>query len=158
MQFARWLLVAAFFTSFGIRAEPGYASRDIELKAEPAGAAKAVGTLQKNAKFDIVAEKGAWSQVSSGSLTGWALSFYVMKGEPAAQTSLGTKLGEVWSLGTERRAETNATLGIRGLDEEQLKSAQFNAEELKRLEALGESREAAEAFARRGKLVPQAVP
>src|SRR2546423_11044468 len=137
MQMSRLLALALFFVSFEILAEPGYATRDVELKAEPAGAAKVVGTLQKGAKFEIVGEKGAWSQVSSGGLSGqlsgWALSFYVMKGEPAAQVSMGTRLGEVWSLGTERRAETNATIGIRGLDEEQLKSAQFNAEELRRL-------------------------
>jgi hypothetical protein len=147
-----------FFTSCEVLGEPGYATRDVELKAEPAGAAKIVGTLPKGAKFDIVGEKGAWSQVSSGSVTGWALSFYVMKGEPAAQVSMGTRLGEVWSLGTERRAETNATIGIRGLDEEQLKSAQFNAEELQRLESLTASKSDAEAFAKRGKLLPQNVP
>src|SRR3954468_165652 len=100
MQIARLLLASTFFLSCEIFAEPGYITRDVELKAEPVGASKVVGTLQKGAKFDIVGEKGAWSQVSSagasGELRGWALSFYVMKGEPAAQVSMGTRLGEVW--------------------------------------------------------------
>ena len=48
-------------------------------------------------------------------------------------------------------------LGVRGLDEEQLKSAQFNEPELKRLEALGVARAEGEAFARRGQLQPQKV-
>jgi hypothetical protein len=138
-------------------AEPGYATRDVELRAEPAGAAKVLGTLQKGARFEITAEKGAWSRVASASADGWTLSFYVMKGEPAAQVSLGTRLGEVWTLGSDRRAETTATIGVRGLDEEQLKAAQFNADELQRLEAQGQSQAEAEAFARRGKLMPQAV-
>jgi hypothetical protein len=138
-------------------AEPGYATRDIELKAQPAGSAAAAGTIQKGAKFEIIGEKSPWSQVKAGNLTGWALSFYVMKGEPAAQTSMGQRLSEVWSLGTERRAETNATIGIRGLDEEQLKSAQFNAEELRRLEALSVPRPDGEAFAKQGRLVQQQV-
>ena len=138
-------------------AEPGYASRDVELKAEPAGTAPAVGTLQKGARFEIVGEKGAWSQVKSAGLAGWTLSFYVMKGEPAAQVSIGQRLGEVWTLGTERRAETSATLGVRGLDEDQLRAAQFNAEELKRLEALAVPAPEGEAFARKAELAPLKV-
>lgn len=138
-------------------AEPGYASRDVELKAEPAGTARVVGTLQKGAKFEIVGEKGAWSQVKAEGLSGWTLSFYVMKGEPAAQVSLGQRLGEVWTLGTERRAETSATLGVRGLDEDQLRAAQFNAQELRRLEALAVAAPEGEAFARKAALVPLKV-
>ena len=136
-------------------AEPGYATRDVELKAAPAGSAAAVGTLQKGVKFEIVGEKGAWSQVKAGSLSGWALSFYVMKGEPAAQTSMGQRLSEVWTLGSDRRSETTATIGVRGLDEEQLRSAQFNAEELKRLEANSLPNAEGEAFAKQGRLVQQ---
>lgn len=139
-------------------ADPGYATRDLELRAEPVSGAAVVGTLQKGARFEIVGEKGAWSNVAAAGAKGWALSFYVMKGEPAAQVSLGTRLGEVVSLGTERRAETSGTLGVRGLDEEQLRSAHFNAQELQRLEALAETRAAAETFAKRGSLMPRAVP
>jgi hypothetical protein len=95
--------------------------------------------------------------VKSGELTGWALSFYVMKGEPAAQTSMGQRLSEVWTLGSDRRTETTATLGIRGLDEEQLKSAQFDAGELRRLEAFSLPKSDAEAFAKQGRLVQQQV-
>ncbi|MGE5639824.1 MAG: SH3 domain-containing protein [Clostridia bacterium] len=151
------LLCALLLSLAAKAADPGYATRDLELRAEPVSGAAVVGTLQKGARFEIVGEKGAWSNVAAGSVKGWALSFYVMKGEPAAQVSLGTRLGEVVSLGTERRAETSGTLGVRGLDEEQLRSAQFNAQELQRLEALGETRAAAETFAKRGSLMPRAV-
>lgn len=157
MRYIHFLAVVAALASFAAAAEPGYATRDVELKAEPAGTARSTGTLPKGAKFEITGEKGAWSQVKSGELTGWTLSFYVMKGEPAAQVSLGQRLGEVWTLGTERRAETTATLGVRGLDEDQLKAAQFNAEELKRLEALTVAPAEGEAFARNADLVPQKV-
>src|SRR3954470_23585063 len=111
----RLLLALALLPCAVLAGEAGYTTREVELKAQPAGPAQVLGTLQKGARFEIVAEKGAWSQVTAGSLTGWGLSFYVLKGEPAAQVSVGTRLGEVWSLGTERRAETTATIGIRGL-------------------------------------------
>jgi hypothetical protein len=113
--------------------------------------------VPKGAKFEILGEQKAWSQVKSGTLTGWTLSFYVMKGEPAAPQRASRRFGELFSLGTERRAETTATIGIRGLDEEQLKAAQFNEQELKRLEALGLPKGEGEAFAKRGGLAPQKV-
>ena len=137
--------------------ESGFASRDIELRAEPLSGAPVVGRLSKHTRFEIVAEQKAWSQVKAGELSGWTLTFYVLKGEPAPQVSTGRRLSELFSLGTERRAETTATIGVRGLDEEQLKSAQFNEPELKRLEAYGLPRGEGDAFARRAELQPQKV-
>jgi hypothetical protein len=151
------LLLAAFLPLAALAAETGYATRELELKVEPVASSTTTAKVPKNARVEILEEKRAWSRVKSGDATGWALSFYVMKGEPAPQVSTGRRLSELFSLGTERRSETTATIGIRGLDEEQLKSAQFNAEELKRLEALGLPKGEGDAFAQRGQLVPQKV-
>src|SRR5688572_18498852 len=99
--------------------EAGYMSREVELRVAPAGGSAVVGKVAKGEKLEILAEQRSWSQVRAGNQTGWALSFYVMKGEPAPERRVGRRLGELFSLGTERRAETTATIGIRGLDEEQ---------------------------------------
>ncbi len=140
-----------------LAAEPGYATRDLELRAEPVSGAPVTGKVEKGGKFQIVAERKAWSQVSANGATGWTLSFYVMRGEPAPPQRAGRRLSELFSMGTERRAETTATIGIRGLDEEELKAAQFNDQELKRLEALGVPKSEGDAFAKRGRLEPQKV-
>jgi hypothetical protein len=154
----RALLTFLFSLSFAASAaEPGYMSREVELRAEPTGGAPVVGRIAKGEKLEILAEQRAWSQVRAGGQSGWALSFYVMKGQPAPERRVGRRLGELFSLGTERRAETTATIGIRGLDEEELKAAQFNEPELKRLETLGVPRAEGEAFAKRGQLAPQKV-
>lgn len=137
--------------------ETGYASREIELRASPESGAPVTAKLAKQTKFEILAEQKAWSQIKAGDVVGWTLTFYVLKGEPAPQVSAGRRLSELFSLGTERRSETTATIGVRGLDEEQLKSAQFNEPELKRLEALGVPRSEGDSFARRGQLQPQKV-
>jgi len=137
--------------------EVGYASRELELRAQPLSGAPVTAKLAKHTKFEILAEQKAWSQVKAADTTGWTLTFYVLKGEPAPQVSTGRRLSELFSLGTERRPETTATIGVRGLDEEQLKSAQFNEQELKRLEALGVPKSEGEAFARRAQLQPQKV-
>jgi hypothetical protein len=154
--FAFLLLLALPFSAWC--AEAGYTSRELELKAEPAAGAQALATLPKGARVEILAEQKAWSHVRSGDASGWTLSFYVMKGEPAAEVGIARRLSEAWSLGTERRAETTATIGVRGLDEEELRSAQYNAEELKRLERLSLPEADAERFAKQGGLVPQTVP
>jgi hypothetical protein len=154
---ARLLPLLVFLPLAAAAGEAGYTSRDVELRAEPAGGAAVVGKLAKGDKLEILAEQRAWSQVKAGNATGWTLSFYVMKGEPAPERRMGRRLGELFSLGTERRAETSATIGIRGLDEEQLKSAQYNEQELKRMEALAVPRAEGDAFAKRGQLAPQKV-
>lgn len=143
------------FASFAALAEPGYATRELELRAEPLAGAAVTGKVAKGARFEIVAEQKAWSRVRAGETEGWTLSFFVMKGAPAAEVGLGQRLSEVISLGTERRAETTATIGVRGLDEEQLRGAQFNAPELQHLESLRVSKTEGEQFARRGGLQPQ---
>ncbi len=154
----RFLLAAALLAPLAAAAaDPGHASRDLELRAEPLSSAPVTGKVGKGDRFEILAERKAWSQVKAGALTGWTLSFYVMRGEPAQPVRVGRRLGELFSLGTERRSETTATIGIRGLDEEELKAAQFNEPELKRLEALGLPRSEGEAFAKRGRLEPQKV-
>lgn len=147
-------LLAAPLAALG---ENGYTTRELELRERPVSAAPLAGRVPKNAKVEILAEEKAWTRVKSGDLTGWTLSFYVMKGEPAPAPSVGRRLGGLFSLGTERRAETTATIGIRGLDEEDLRAAQYNEPELKRLESLGVARAEGESFAKRGRLVPQKV-
>ncbi len=154
----RQLLLFALLAPLGAAAAgPGYATRDVELRAEPLSGAQVTGRIDKGARFEILEERKAWSQVRSGGATGWTLSFYVMRGEPAPPQRAGRRLSELFSMGTERRAETTATIGIRGLDEEELKAAQFNDQELKRLEALGVPKSEGDAFAKRGRLEPQKV-
>lgn len=152
-----FLAIALLAAPLAALGETGYTTRELELRERPVSAAPLAGKVPKNAKVEILAEQKAWSQIRSGETTGWTLSFYVMKGEPAPAPSVGRRLGGLFSLGTERRAETTATIGIRGLDEEDLKSAQYNENELKRLESLGVPRAEGESFAKRGALVPQKV-
>jgi hypothetical protein len=138
--------------------ETGYATREVELRAEPLAGAAVVGTLAKGAKFEIVGEQKAWAQVKSAERTGWTLLFYVMKGEPPQGASAGRTLSELWNLGTDRsQGQITATIGVRGIDEEQLKAAHFNGEELKRLEALALPKETGDKFAAEGALAPRKV-
>jgi hypothetical protein len=55
------------------------------------------------------------------------------------------------------RPATTATIGIRGLSEEELKGASFNAGEMAQLDAYGASRQAAEQQASANSLQPVKV-
>jgi len=138
--------------------EAGYATREVELRAEPVAGASVVATLAKGEKFEITGEEKAWVQVKSGSRSGWTLLFYVMKGEPPQGVSAGRTMSELWNLGTDRdKGQITSTIGVRGIDEEQLRAAHFNAEELRRLESLGLPKEAGDAFAKEGALAARQV-
>jgi hypothetical protein len=152
---SRLLLLGLAVAFPALAGEAGYLTREVELKVAPSQSAGVVSRLAKHTKVEVLVEQRAWAQVKSGETTGWMLSFYVMKGEPAPSVSWGRRLSSAWSLGTERKVNTSATIGVRGLDEEELKSAQFNETELKRLEGLSLAAPEGERFAGQGSLVPQ---
>jgi len=154
---SRFLLLLWFLSAAAV-ADTGYATREIELRAQPVAGSQVVGTLPKGARFEIVGESKAWAQVKSDSGAGWTLLFYVMKGEPPQGLSAGRTVSELWNMGTDRhKGQITSTIGVRGINEEQLKSAHFNAEEMKRLEALQTSPQAGESFAKAGGLAPRKV-
>ena len=156
MRFPVWIALALL--PLAARGESGYATRDLELRAEPAAGAAVVATLPRGEKFEIVGGEKAWVQVKSGDRTGWTLLFFVMKGDPPQGVSAGRTMSELWTLGTDRdKGQITSTIGVRGIDEEQLKSAHFDAEELKRLESFGLPKEEGDAFAKQGALSPRQV-
>jgi hypothetical protein len=129
--------------------ETGHTTRDLEMRAEPKAGAAVVGSLAKGARFELLKRQMSWAQVSAEGKQGWVLFFYLLAGE-APKPAGGAAFAEAWTLGTQRAAQgdrVTATLGVRGIDEEQLRSARFNAEELKRLEAYAVPAQAGESFA-----------
>jgi hypothetical protein len=147
-----FIVAALLLAARAVAGETGSAARDLNLLEEPRPEARVVGKLAKDGRFELVRRERFWSLVSaSGPNTqqGWVQSFYLTWGE-AASGNGGTAsrgLAEIVTFGAKRNGNVTATLGVRGLDEEQLKSAQFNAEELKRLEGYGAAPATATRFA-----------
>lgn len=128
-------------------AEPVTLERDSELRAEPRLGAAVTGKLASGASGDALARQGVWVQVKSGETSGWLYSFNVRFGAPAASGASGggAVLGRVF--GPRQRVNVTATIGIRGLEEEDLKQAQFDGGQLQQLDGFAASREQAEAHA-----------
>ena len=139
-----FLLVLAAGAVF---AEPVTLERESELRADPRVDAAVVSKLPAGAKGEAVARQGVWVQVKSGNAAGWMYSFNVRFGAPAASgdSGGGSVLGRVF--GPRQRVNVTATIGIRGLDEEDLKQARFDGAQLQQLDNFAATREQAEAYA-----------
>lgn len=129
--------------------EPVTVERDSIVLAEPRTGASVVGNLAKGAAGDAVARQGAWVQVKSGAMTGWLYSFNVRFGAVATgadeTAGAGSALGRVF--GPRQRVNVTATIGIRGLEEEDLKQARFDGAQLQALDGFAATREQAQARA-----------
>lgn len=134
--FSRWLVAGLFAATTAMAlAEPVTLERDSVLRAEPRTDAAAVGNLAKGASGDAVARQGAWVQVKSGALVGWLYSFNVRFGAVAGAADSaggGSVLGRLF--GPRQRVNVTATIGIRGLDEEDLKQARFDGGQIQVLD------------------------
>jgi uncharacterized protein YgiM (DUF1202 family) len=143
-----WLLLQ----SAAMAAESGTALKADAIRAEPFGDAKTVATLAKGDTVEILKKDGGWLQVKSAKGKGWVRMLSIRKGD--AKKGSGEAEG-LLSLASGRAGtgKVVATTGIRGLNEEELKAASFNAQELKLDESYAVSKADAQKFAKQGKLV-----
>lgn len=129
-------------------AETGTAIKADTLRAQPFADAKSSGALTKNEPLELLTKKGAWLQVKTKKSTGWVRLLSVKR------TNSGTSLKGTVDVATGRAGtgKVVSTTGIRGLSAEELKSAQFNEVEMKKLESLAVSKADAQQFASSGGL------
>ena len=100
-------------------------SRDAKLTAEPNAGAAVVGELKQGATAEVTGKQGAFVQLKSGSAAGWTYSFNVNYGSGGVAAPVATPKGRT----------TAPTAGIRGLEAEDLKNAQFDGKQLDSLDS-----------------------
>lgn len=122
--------------------------RDSPLYGEPRLEAAQVAQLQQGAIGEVVSKQGAWLNLKTPAGSGWLFSFNVRFQSEGAEGSSGTgsALGRLF--GPRRSVSVTSTIGVRGLEEEDLKQATFDAEQMKLLDNYAASKEAAEKRAR----------
>ncbi len=140
-------------------AEPVTVERDSVVRAEPRADAAVVTNLARGATGEAVARQGAWVQVKSGTMTGWLYSFNVRfgaagTGAAGAGTSDGSGGGSVFGrlFGPRQNVNVTATIGIRGLEEEDLRQARFDGGQIQALDGFAAGRDQAQAHAGRAGL------
>lgn len=138
-------------------ATPGTVLRTEKLYGEPASTSKVTASVAKGASVDILARQGGWLRVKAGNAMGWIRLLSVRAGAGGLG---GVGVGDVVGAATTRSDPTRvvAVAGLRGLSDEDLKQAKFNAEELAWMEARRVSATQARSFASQSRLAVVNVP
>ena len=116
------------------------------LRQSASASAASVGQVSKGASVEILARQGGWTQIRHAGATGWVR---ILSVKTSAGGAGGDALGLI-GMGTSQHDPSRvvAVAGLRGLNEEELRAARFNANELLRLDQYISSRSDAEQFAR----------
>jgi hypothetical protein len=138
-------------------AAPGTVLRNEKLYSQPSSGAKVTATVARGTSVNILAKQGGWLRVTAGRSTGWIRLLSVRAGAGGLG---GAGIGDVVGAATTRSDPSRvvAVAGLRGLNEEDLKKAQFNPDELARLQAMGVSPAQARSFAGQAGLAAVSVP
>ncbi len=123
---------------------------DINLLDAPNNAGKIVESLDANTPVTIQQRQSSWSQVATATNTGWVPTLTIrivsatQQGNVDGATDIVTE--RMGGVGTGKTVV--ATFGIRGIDEEKLKTAKLDEEQLTLLESYQVSKGEAAQFSR----------
>lgn len=136
----------------------GVLIKNERIYVKPASNSASAGNLPRGSTVTVIARQAGWLQVSNGRTRGWVRILSVRTvGAQAGNRS--TDYAGVAQMATGKRQPGRivATAGIRGLSEEDLKSAHFDEQQLEVLSSYQVSAGAAQSFARQGQLMRQSV-
>ena len=136
-------------------ATPGTLSRPAALRADPRDSATALQQLDKGASVNVLARDGGWYRVEQDGKRGWIRLYWVRTGGAAVARAAGQPLHGISDTLAAVRArnmqnQIHATIGVRGMSEEDLRAAHYDAAQLAKLDTLAVSSAAARAFAAAG--------
>lgn len=128
-----WLLFGASLIASSVHAAPGTLLRDETLRSQASATASVTAQVSRGTAVDIVTRRGGWLQIRTARAQGWVRLLSVRAGRGG---SGGAGLGDVVGVATRRSDPSRvvSVAGVRGLNEEQLKQAHFDADELARLD------------------------
>jgi hypothetical protein len=139
------------------QAASGTVLRNDKLYSQPSATSKVTGSAAKGASVNILAKQGGWLRVSAGNTTGWIRLLSVRAGTGGLG---GAGLGDVVGAATTKSDPSRvvAVAGLRGLNDEDLKQAKFNGDELARLDTWSATAAQARSFAGQSGLATANVP
>lgn len=145
------IVLCYLLVSGALAAEFGVALKVDDIRAQPFGDAKSLGKLTLNEKVTILNRQGGWLQIKGIKNKGWVRMLSIRKGDVAKKTNPTNGLLSLAS-GRAGTGKIVATTGIRGLSEEELRSATFNSHQITLVESYGVSATQAQQFASEAKL------
>ncbi len=149
--------------------EKGVAIRAGDLLARPFIDAEKAGVLDANQQVTVEARQGAWVRVNAGGRSGWVRMLNLRlqsaggaianggRSDAANRTSPVNALSSPASLLRTGSSGRTVTTGVKGLDEEDIKNASPDYQQLAQLDGLAVDAAAARANAQAEKLVENKV-
>jgi len=150
--------------------QQGLIVRQATVYADASSVSQQVGKLSAGTQVGMFSRKGGWQEIFSEekSIIGWVRSYQVRSGDftPAVATeaeadsrgflsglaALSRKASGFFKYGGSSTSSGTATIGVRGLSEEEIKTAVADFAELEKMKQFASNRKQAEAFARQGRL------
>jgi uncharacterized protein YgiM (DUF1202 family) len=150
-------MLALCAISASAQAASGTVLRNEKIYSQPSSGSKVTANVTKGATVNILSKQGGWLRVSAGKYTGWMRLLSVRAGAGGLSSS---GVGDVLGAATTRSDPSRvvAVAGLRGLNDEELKQAKFNADELARLNTWNVTETQARSFASQSGLVAVNVP
>lgn len=177
------LLSVVFFCSNSVLAGEGVIIRTAAVKQVASFTGSTLYTLKPGANVSISQRSGGWQKVefnqqgSQSKTKGWVRTYQVRENSKGKKQAIVQSDGEQGAIVSgfsylsnkvsglfgsrevtpEERSNVVATIGIRGLNETDLKEAKANPEELKKLDQFTSNKEKSAAFAKQVKLVSHKI-
>lgn len=140
-------LAAGLLAAAPTAAQKVTVEQNTPLYSEPRMESSQVAQLQQGTAGEVIGKQGVWLNLKTAAGTGWLFSFSVrFESQGAGSSGSGSALGRVF--GPRRSPSVTSTIGVRGIEEEDLKGATFDAQQMKLLDGYATSKGAAEKAAR----------
>lgn len=149
-----WLLGLLLLVSGLAAAQSVTIGNESALHEEPKADSRVITRLKSGVAGEMLGRQGAWVNLHTPAGSGWVLSFNV-RFAPQGQAQGGNGLAAIGrAISPRQKPATTATIGIRGLEAEDLKSASFDGQQVGLLDQYAASPQAAEDAARAAGLEP----
>lgn len=149
--------------------------REAVVYAKADGGSAQVGKIAAGTRVSLFSRQGGWKEIFADEqgVIGWVRSYQVREGNYAAEVktenksdsrgflaglaSLSRKASGFFKSSSKATSSGTATIGVRGLSEEEIRSAQADFSELEKLKGFASNDKRASSFATEGKLKAKKV-
>lgn len=143
----------AFFAALALPAlaQQVVVEKDSDLRGAASHSAPVVGKVKQGTNGEVTDKSGAWVNLKTPDAAGWLFSFNVRFAGTGPAAGGGGESGSGLAsrlTGPRTNVSVTSTLGVRGIEEEDLKQGTFNAGEMKLLDSYATSKDAAQEGAR----------
>lgn len=142
-----------------VKTANGFLLKASDLKEKPFTDARTAAKLAKQTRITILERKGGWFRVQVAKKSGWVRMLNVKVTEGAQNLGSGTDLSKAATLATGRAGTGNvvSTSGLRGLSEEELRTAKPDYTQFDKLNGYGADESAAARYAKANALKSRSV-